>query len=139
MNDKKKNVNYSDLQKGIDELISKFGISKTTQIIEKLSGKGTFRNESQDVKKLISFIISKSKQLYEHETNYSRMAAYHLIKKYTNRSYKQLGKDFEQSKRAAIYHHNKCEELLSIPKFHKNFTEIYKNLEDAIIQFIAKN
>jgi hypothetical protein len=150
MDHKKDTTGYLDLQKGIDLLISKFGISKTVRIVKQLSGNATFKkNEKQKVQLLVTFIISESQRLFDSEEpqaeeesprgfNDARMTAYHLIKKYTDMSYQQLGKPFGQSKRAVIYHYNKCEELLSIPQFHKDFTEIYKTLEENIIQFIAK-
>lgn len=150
MDQRKNNINYSDLQKGIDLLISKFGISKTVRIVKQLSGNASFKNnEKQKVQLLVTFVISESQRLFDIEESPNkkesskefqdaRMAAYHLIKKYTNMPYPQLGKLFGQSKRAVIYHHHKCEELLSIPRFHRAFTETYTTLEENIIQFIAK-
>ncbi len=148
--DQKNNGSYADLQKGIDLLIRKFGVSKAAIIVKQITGTTTLkRNEKQKVQLLVTFIVSESRRLYDcnglkidqessKEFKESRMAAYHLTKKYTAMSYQQLGKPFDQSKRAVIHHYNKCKDLLSTPQFNKDFVARYKILEENILQFITK-
>ncbi len=150
MDIQKKGKPYADLQLGVDRLISKFGISKTLRIMDHLLGNRTLQtSKKQKAQVLTAFIISESKRLYgceeeslcnenSKEFREARMVAYYLIKKYTNMSYQELGKQFGQSKRAAIHHYQKCKDVLSIPQFHKDFVAIYDVLEENILQFIAK-
>ncbi|WP_299243075.1 hypothetical protein [uncultured Aquimarina sp.] len=147
MDQEERNFTYADLQKGIDKLIHKFGVTKSAKLVNELLGYTSFRkNEKYKEQLIVAFITSESQQLFgckgslkenSKEFKDARIAAYHLIKEYTGLSYKQLGKRFGQSKRAVIHHYNKCEELLSIPEFHKKFVETYQILEGRTIQFIA--
>ncbi len=140
---------YNELQKGIDLLISKFGISKSVRIIKQLSGDTTFQeNKHQKVELLTTFIISESQQIFgwkdpaakicnDRDYKEGRMACYHVFKMYTDLSYRQMGTHFKQGKRGALYHATKCEELLSIPNYHKSFVKKYRLLEENTIRFIA--
>ncbi len=139
---------YEELQKGIDRLISKFGISKTVQLITQLSGTTTIQCKKQKTTLLITFIISESQKIFDwqhhgvkicddKEYKEGRMACYHVFKMYTDLSYRQMGKHFDQEKRGVLYHVTKCEELLSIPKYHKLFVKKYRLLEENTIHFMA--
>ncbi|WP_027393145.1 hypothetical protein [Aquimarina latercula] len=150
MDQKKETISYADLQTGIDRLISKFGMSKTLGIIRQLTGQKTSeQQQGQRAEVVMAFIISESHRLFDSEMQTpsalvskefsdARMTAYHLTKKYTGLSYRQMGKPFGQSKRAVIYHYKNCEEMLSVPQFHKVFIAIYKSVEENVIEFITQ-
>ncbi|MAQ76892.1 MAG: hypothetical protein CL613_11255 [Aquimarina sp.] len=150
MEQKKKEHSYSELQREIDKLITKFGMTKAITIVHHLSGEPrSVKNEKQKVQLLVTFITTESRRLFgcevsvtDHENTKecldARMTTYHLIKTYTDLSYSQIGKRFGQSKRAVIHHHNKCKDVLSIPQFHKSFMSTYHLLERNVIQFLAK-
>lgn len=150
MDQKKETISYSDIQTGIDKLISKFGISKTLRIIRQLTGQKTSeQQQGLSAEVVMAFIICESHRLFgsqaqtpsavvSKEFSDARMTAYHLTKKYTGLSYRQMGKPFDQSKRAVIYHYKICEEMLSVPQFHKVFITTYKSVEENVIQFITK-
>ncbi len=141
---------YTDLQTNLDALIGKLGILKTSYIIEQLSevSATAVQKGKQKPVYLVPFVMAQSRRLFEVEegkwgvpTNSgykdARMACYHLLRIYSNLTYRQIGKPFSQGKRAVIYHHRKCEEMVSIPQFHKPFVQRYKNLEQRIIHFLA--
>ena len=147
---KKTAYDYHDLQQSIDTLIGKFGLQKTIEVIESLSSntKLTARDEEKS-KLLVVFIISQSIKVFDlkedrfysssvQEYREARMSCYYLIKKYSDSSYAKIGESFNQSKRAILYNYHKCDEILSIPQFYKDFVEKFKSLENNTINFIAK-
>jgi hypothetical protein len=141
---------YSDLQQGIDKLIGKFGMSKTIQIIKQLSGTiKVHKQKKQRTKLITTFVISEGFSVFEVEETEpkskpskqykeARMASYYILNQYTELSYNEIGKHFNQGKFGAYYHITKCRETLSIPKFNTSFVEKYEALEERVIQFIAK-
>ncbi|TGV03596.1 hypothetical protein [Flavivirga rizhaonensis] len=141
---------YHDLQQSIDTLIGKFGLNKTIEVIDNLSGNTELQSkDSEKVKLLLVFIISQAIEVFnlqeEHfysstiqEYREARMACYYLLKKYTKTSYAKIGENFKQSKRAILYNYHKCDEILSIPQYYKTFVEKFKTLENNTINFIAK-
>lgn len=147
---KKEQPDYSDLQQSVDTLIGKFGLVKTIEVINNLSGNAQLKSsDTQKVKLLVVYIISQSIQIFDlqepefytstiQEYRDARMACYFLLKKYTDTSYAKIGESFKQSKRAVMYNYHKCDEILSIPQFYKPFVEKFKILENNIINFIAK-
>ncbi|QKX05353.1 hypothetical protein HN014_10640 [Aquimarina sp. TRL1] len=149
MDQRENKVGYADLSKGIELLISKFGIDKTAAIIRQITDTVTIvKSEKLKTQLLLTYIYYESQHLFKckqsksktessKEFKDSRMVTYHLIKKYTNMSYQQLGKRFGQSKRAVIHHYNKCESLLSIPKSNKDFVSKYQRLEQKTIQYMT--
>ncbi len=147
---KKTAYNYIQLQDRIDTLIGKFGLQKTIEVIEHISNNTALQNkDTQKMKLLILYTISQSIDIFNiEEENYftstieeykeARMSCYYLLKKYSDISHASIGENFQQSKRAILYHHHKCEEILSIPQFYKSFVEKFKTLENNVINFITK-
>lgn len=147
---KKEQPDYSDLQQSVDTLIGKFGLIKTIEVINNLTGNTQLQSsDTQKVKLLLVFVISQSIEIFNlqesqfkestvQEYRDARMACYFLLKKYTDTSYAKIGENFGQSKRAVMYNYHKCDEILSIPQFYKPFVERYKMLENNVINFIAK-
>lgn len=147
---KKTTYNYHDLQCSIDTLIGKFGLQKTIEVIESLSNNTKLSVRDQEKSKLLQvFIISQSIKVFHlkeaqfytssvQEYREARMSCYYLIKKYTDSSYAKIGENFNQSKRAILYNYHKCDEILSIPQYYKDFVEKFKSLENNTINFIAK-
>lgn len=147
---KKEQPDYIDLQQSVDTLIGKFGLVKTIEVINNLTGNTQLQSsDTQKVKLLLVFVISQSIEIFNlqesqfkestvQEYRDARMACYFLLKKYTDTSYAKIGENFNQSKRAVMYNYHKCDEILSIPQFYKPFVERYKMLENNVINFIAK-
>ncbi len=142
--------NYHDLQNSIDTLVGKFGLKKAIEVVESLSNNTQLiTNDSEKFKLLFVYIISQSIEVFQLEeaTFYTstikeyreaRMACYLILKKYTGNSFGIIGEHFGQSKRAVMYHYHKCDEILSIPQYYKDFVQKFKILEDGVINFIAK-
>lgn len=147
---KKEQPDYSDLQHSVDTLIGKFGLVKTIEVINNLSGNTQLQSsDTQKVNLLLVYIVSQSIQIFNlQETDFyassiqeyrdARMACYFLLKKYTDTSYAKIGENFKQSKRAVMYNYHKCDEILSIPSFYKPFVAKFKILENNVVNFIAK-
>ena len=146
----KTDYNYQDLQESIDILLGKFGLQKTIEVLGSLSSNTSLsRSENNKQKLLLVFLISESirvfdlqeKQFYTssiQEYKEARMACYFLLKKYSDMSYAKIGEGFSKSKRAILYNYQKCEEMLSIGQFYKDFVLRFKALENNTINFIVK-
>lgn len=146
----KTSPNYQDLQTSIDQLLGKFGLHKTLEIIQSLTNNTTLKaKDDEKAKLLLVFLIAKSIEIFQlHEPQFyssavqeykeARMSCYYLLKKYTDSSYAIIGEHFGQSKRAILYNYHKCEEILSIPQFYKDYVSKFKLLEDHVINFLAK-
>ncbi len=142
--------NYHDLQTGIDQLLGKFGLSKTLEIIHSLASNTQLKTrEDEKAKLLLVFLKAKSIEVFQlqeatfytsvvQEYKEARMSCYYLLKKYTDSSYAIIGEHFGQSKRAILYNYHKCDEMLSIPQYYKDFVSKFSVLEDHVINFIAK-
>ena len=142
--------NYEDLQHSVDTLIGKFGLKKTIEVLESLSENTQLKSkESDKIKLLFVYIVSKSIKVFDlkeedyytntiQEYREARMSCYYLLRKYTGISYRKIGEDFKQTKRAILYNYQKCEDMLSIPTYYKEFADRFKTLEDHLINFIAK-
>jgi len=101
---KKEQPDYSDLQQSVDMLIGKFGLVKTIEVINNLSGNTQLQSsDTQKVKLLLVYIVSQSIQIFNlQETDFytstiqeyrdARMACYFLLKKYTDTSYARLAR-----------------------------------------------
>lgn len=142
---------YAELQQGMDTLIGKFGVPKTLKIITQLSGTVKARKQKRQLTRLITtFVISEAFKIFEvgddvvpkdplsNAYKEARKASYHLLNLYTELSYKEIGKHFNQGKFGAYYHIRKCRESLSLPKYNKPFIARYEVLEENLIEFIAK-
>ncbi len=144
------NPDYHDLQSGIDQLLGKFGLPKTLEIIQSLTHNTKLNTKGDEKSKLLLvFLITKSIEVFQlqedsfytstvQEYREARMSCYYLLKKYTDSSYAIIGEQFQQSKRAILYNYHKCEEILTIPQFYKDYMSKFKLLEDHTINFIAK-
>ena len=142
--------NYEDLQHSVDTLIGKFGLKKTIEVLESLSENTQLKpKESDKIKLLFVYIVSKSIIVFDlkeedyytntiQEYREARMSCYYLLREYTGISYRKIGEDFKQTKRAILYNYQKCEDMLSIPTYYKEFADRFKTLEDHLINFIAK-
>ncbi len=140
----------TELQKGIDTLIGKFGTAKTVKMIKQLAGTLHVKKEKKQREELVyTFTISEAFKVFEVKdiepegppsTSYkeARMAAYHIIDEHTDLSYNQIGKHFAHTKHAVYYHLNNCKEILSVAQFNQKFNENYQVLEQRVIGFIAK-
>lgn len=141
---------YAELQHGVDKLIGKFGMTKALKIIDQLSGTAKMRTRQKEQTGLITaFVVDEAfkvfkvtedlkKKVRSLEYREARMASYHLLNKYTELSYREIGKLFNQGRFGVYYHVKNCTEILSIPKFNKSFVNQYNVLEESLIQFIAK-
>lgn len=133
----------------MDKLVGKLGLHDAITLLEHVT---THRHQTVNGKlkyKLIAtFIQSRCARAFEfdesefglkvtREHRESRMAGFHLLKKYTDASYSKIGKDYGLHKRQAIYACQKCEELLSSEAFYSVFCDKYRELEREVIAFIG--
>jgi len=147
---KKAIVTYSDLQSHIDILIGQIGLVRTIAIMSRIAQVGKTPVAHSNREKLIRvFVISKAISVFEleedafytdtsREYREARMCCYHLIYTYTDSSYARIARNFKKSKRAIIYHCQKCTELLSIKQYYKDFFNRYEILQEQLMDFIAK-
>lgn len=143
-------LNYQNLQKTLDQVIGKLGLSKTIELLEGFIGNTSISaNQTERIKLISAYITSQCISIFDLNdqaffdskiTEYrdGRMACYHLFKKYTECSYAKIGEHFGQAKRNVMYYSNKCDEVLSVPQFYPVFIEKYNALEKCIIQFISR-
>lgn len=141
---------YAKLQRGLEKLVGKFGIPKALKILDQLSGTTRMRTRKKqqtdvistyvisEAYKVFGVIDSKSPDINSKAYREARMAAYHLLIRYTELSYKEIGKMFGQGRYGVYYHTGKCKEILAIPQLNKSFVSKYETFEEAVMQFIAK-
>jgi chromosomal replication initiation ATPase DnaA len=141
---------YHDLQNIIDRIIGKIGLSNTIVLLEQVIQEGSVSIAGGEKNKLISaYLVSRcltTFDLIDSEFNHStvreyreaRMACFHLLKKYTEASYAYIAQQFDQKKRNVLYSCQKCDDMLSVPQFHRSFIERYQALERNILEFIPK-
>lgn len=152
MTDRKESskLNYTDLQKSVDELVGKYGLAKAIQLLRhfsdnaKIPVKDTYR-----LKLITDYIISECLSEFNldaeqfntstiREYREARMACYHLLKKYTDSSYSRIGQHFGWPIHTIYYFCQKCTEMLSLSEFYKPFVNKYKHLEESTISFISR-
>jgi predicted DNA-binding protein YlxM (UPF0122 family) len=142
--------NYNELQKNLDLVIGKIGVNKTIRLLEGFLGVTSDGTAQKDKVELITtFIITRSisrfnldmEEFYScplREYREGRMTCYHLIKKYTDLTFAKIAEDFNTKKRNVIYSFQKCEDMLSVPQFHKAFTDRYTHVEQDTLDFVTK-
>ena len=143
-------ANYSTLQEQLDVVIGKIGLCRTIQLVGSFIDNSSITVDETEKFKLISrYIIAQSIEVFDlksdefytnkiQEYKDARMACFRLLRTYTDCSYAKIGEAFGQKKRNIIYYYQKCEDMLSVPNFYLVFVGRYKELEQRVIQFIAK-
>ncbi len=144
-----KKVSYADLQEGIDNLVSEFGLPQAINMIDGLyRNTKTVRNAAFRYELIKNYIISESILVFKLDTEQffknnvreyreARMACYHLLSVYIKDSHSQIAKEFGRKRSSILYFIHKCDERLSLPENYKDFLKKYKTLESSIIQFIT--
>ena len=142
--------NYTDLQKCVDELVGKYGLEKTVELIQLFSDNTKISvNDDYRLKLIINFIISECLEEFNLEADQfqsstirdyreGRMACYHLLKKYTDSSYSRIAEHFNWPVHTIYYFCQKCTEMLNFTEFYEPFNNKYKSLERRTTAFIAK-
>ena len=143
-------LNYADLQQSVDELVGKFGLEKSVEIINSFSRNSRIgRSEIRKLKLIKDYIIAETILIFDlDEKNFfnseireyreARMACYHLLNKYTENSHSKIAETFGKKRGSALYFIHKCNNILSIPQFYPSFIEKYRGLESSTIHFISK-
>ncbi len=143
-------LNYADLQNCVDELVGKFGLEKSVEIINSFSNNTRIgRKEIRKLKLIKDYIIAETILIFDldekkffnseiREYREARMACYHLLSKYTENSHSKIAETFDKKRGSALYFIHKCNSILSIPQFHRAFKEKYDGLESSTIHFISK-
>ena len=142
-------ITYNDLQRSVDELVGKFGLEQTIGIIKRFSGNTQLgKKQSFKLRLVKDFMVGrcievfdlKESEFYHSEiTEYrnARMACLHLLHKFTGCSHARLGEYFDRKRHQVIYYLHKCNEILEIPQFHKDFVGLYRELESSAVHFIS--
>jgi len=143
-------TNYSTLQEKLDVVIGRIGLCRTIQLIGSFIDNSSISvDETEKFKLITRYIIAQSIEVFDlrsdefytnkiQEYRDARMACFRLLRAYTNCSYAKIGEEFDQKKRNIIYYCQKCEDTLSVPSFYPVFVGRFKQLEQRVIQFIAK-
>lgn len=140
-------INYLDLQKKIDELVSKHGTETAYFIID-----SSLKQENIPYGKdtsLAHFIINAvcdefgitQLQMFSKATSDLRpkWSAYHLILKHTDLKYKDIAWRFDFKNISPIqYGCNQVKELLSMPQIDKQHHEYHMEAEKKIVTFMQK-
>lgn len=141
---------YTDLQKGVDELVGRYGLKKAVELLQHLSKNTKIPvNDTYRLKLITDYVISECLAEFNLEADQfqtstvreyreARMACYHLLKKYTDSSYSRIGEHFNWPIHTIYYFCQKCTEMISLAEYYKPFNNKYKSLEESTISFIAK-
>jgi chromosomal replication initiation ATPase DnaA len=143
-------LTYNDLQKALDKVVGKIGLENAIQLLRKAVEEKPLLVSSDERTKLITCYIIfrcqeifslKDKQFYVSkipEYREGRMACFYLLKKYTNASYSKIAEQFYIKPRTVMYFNQKCFEMISVPEFYRIFSARFRDLENCIIEFMAK-
>ena len=108
--------NYTDLQKSVDQLVGRFGLETSVEIINSFSENTRIGGKASRKLKLIKdYIISEAISIFDLDerkffasrvTEYreARMACYYLLDKYTKNSHARIAEVFGR-KRGSAYHY----------------------------------
>ncbi len=141
---------YTDLQHSVDELVGKYGLEKAVQMLKIFSQNTQIKVTNPRRLKLITdYVVAECAEIFDvneqqlssstiREYREARMACYHLLSKYTGSSYARIGQRFGWEYHNVFYFYHKCEEILSLPGYYKNFIKMYNALEASTINFISK-
>jgi len=140
---------YTDLQKNVDELVGRYGLQKAVTILANFSSNTKIKvSNPQKLRLITDYIVAKCITIFDieeeqlnnstiREYREARMACYHVLSKYTDMSYARIAERFGWKYHNVFYFYHKCEEILSLPTYYKNFVTMYKALELSAINFIS--
>ncbi|EZH74601.1 hypothetical protein ATO12_12605 [Aquimarina atlantica] len=141
--------NYRDLQEKIDQIIGKIGLEKMLKLLDNFINNTTTISQHGGKEKLIVeylkqititvFDLDESQFLGSKVLEYkeARMVAYTLLRNHCNISHAKIGVYFNTTKYSVLYFRAKCEDMLSIPQFHRSFIIKYNEIEENFIQFLG--
>ena len=144
-----KKVSYSDLQESVDALVLEFGLERAVSMIKGLSHSSKIIRKAVGRYELIKdYVIGEAILIFEldkkhffkanfREYRQARMVCYHILSKYIKDSHSQIATAFDRKRGSVFYYIHKCEEILSLPEYYKDFLEKYKALESLTLSFIS--
>lgn len=143
-----KTTDYKQLQDTIDKVIGQIGLEETEVLLNSFINNIPVQGESEQ-KMITQYVISLSIEVFHlnereflsnNTRNYqdARYCCFHLLHKYTGKTFSKIARLFNLSDRQVSYGYRTADERLSIPKFHIEFVENYKNVESKIARFLAK-
>jgi hypothetical protein len=145
-------LTYSDLQSVVDGVIGKIGLKNTIQLLRKAIEERplpVLTSEGSKVKLVSSYIVLRCQEVFNlrekqffvskiQEYKEGRMACFHLVKKYTKATNPMVAEQFNTTRRTVLYFNRRCIETLSLPEFNRGFVQKFNELENCIIEFMAK-
>lgn len=141
---------YNHLQNSIDKVVGKIGVKQTIHLLDNfINNVAIDENETKKVKMVTDYLVVTAIKVFNldeeifytsqiKEYKEARMCCYHLLKKYTEASYANIGHQFKQKKRNAVYGHVKIEECLSVPHSYSRLLSNHAIIEAKLIEFISK-
>ena len=148
-NNPHKKVTWHDVQQSADDLILEVGLAKAHRMIRGLSRNSNIIRKTEGRYELIKdYIIGEAILIFKldkkhffnanfREYRQARMACYRILSQYAKDTHSQIATAFGRKRGSVFYYIHKCEEVLSLPKYYKDFVEKYKTLEARTLHFIS--
>lgn len=144
------------IEQEMDQLIRTVGLKKAVVLLEHFNGKlkkergqtdASLTKRNHNSQLIFTFLVSKCSDvlgLNESEFHTSnipeyregRMICYYLLHTYSGLSYSRIGELFSRNKRHVLYFCNKCEQMLSLPRFYRSFASKYAMLDKLTFEFL---
>ncbi len=133
----------------LEAFVEKYGLKNATELLATLTsntkplyltGRYKIMSEFLHLETLKTFDLSMDEynQNRSKSAREARWALVHVLRSFTRLSHRRVGQLLSLSYRASRYAYEKCEELISVGKFEKDFNARYQELEEKLVAFIAK-
>lgn len=145
----KKMTIYGLLDMRVQELVSKFGIRRATEMIHSMTSAKTVLDDSEKEVLVINFLNKHAKKLFgfcgsdffldqEQNTRDARMCCYYLLVKHLGMNYHTIAYYYKQKRRSIRYNYKKLDELIVIKSFYKDLFKRFDALEVSFLNFLME-
>lgn len=140
---------YSELQKTIDKVIGKIGLTRTTFLLETfIDNTSITHKEGEKIKMVAHYVSSLAIKVFEldedifyvntsREYRDARMCCYHLLRKYTSNTFTKIGLFFHCGSRVVARAYETAEGRLSMVRSNKAFNSKYTLIESRLLDFMG--
>lgn len=140
----------SDFDSQLNEFLGRFGLKRGEFILRTLLNKPKASIGENKKRKLITrYTIAEASENFGlaseeimkgtgRRASEARWAVVNILKLYTNTTYAELQDFLGFNKRALAYANRKCNEMLEVPRFEKEFNRKYRAIEIKLVAFLTK-
>lgn len=140
---------YGLLDTRVQELVSKFGITRAIVILDGITSGKTVLDDSEKETLIINFLTVRAKKHFgfsgddflesqDQNARDARMCCYYLLIKHVDMNYQTIAHYYRQKRRNIRYNYKKLEEIVVIKPFYKDFFKRFDALEASFITYLLE-